>query len=883
MRVWSAVSRAILLFICIWAIGLPRISSAQDDFGRDDIARHLGYGGYTTYHQQFRSKDDKPHHPYEQPQPIVGALYGGSGNPAGSGEETRRPFTKSPYDSGEAPTRIETFYRDRTGIETLRQFGYELFNTDNAVLPLFAQSRLVQEDPSLMRQPPMGTVQSDYILQSGDEIAVIFMGERKDRETYTIGSDGRLLIDNLQPVTAAGRTLGSLRQEIGAVLSSFGYKGEVNISVSGIRQIGVLVAGHVGKPGRQNMNAFHSVIDALHSAGGIEKTGSLRQIRLIRSGQTETVDLYALLIGGRAIRSLQLRDGDRIIVPPLGPTIAITGDVKQPGIFELLPDPQLVWRANGKNAARAITLNEALTMSGGLLSAGDNRFTLRTSSHGRPRIINISAVSEMLIGDGGILTVTRTEDLFSNAVELKGYSRKNGLYDLDTTPTLSALLGDHTAFGDDIYPLIGVIARIDRETLTRTMTGFSPQAIALGENDRRLEPGDTVYLFSRRQIDAIMADTPKDDENKEKSEKPQLVAYRSMAGAQQEKLLSDFPELVRDTVRDTVVTIQGAVRNAGAWPVGESTDLKTLISVAGGLTSKASRDNIEIVSGSGGPQSPQQRRRIDADTLRHAAVTLHPGDQVRINKRYEQAVDKSIRITGEIRHPGTYDLMRGDTLLSVIERAGGLTPDAYPPGAIFSRLSERRREEAKFRAAAQDLERTISVNLNAVDKNAELTPRQIMLARDLAQELRAIQAVGRVTVEADPAVLSVRPELNLLVEGGDHLHIPKRPLNVRVSGEVMNPATLLFTEEKDEDDYIAEAGGATYYADKGRIFVLYPDGSAQPLRSSDPVMIIPGSTIVVPRDPKPFNFMDSFKDITQILTNMAITGVFVEDIATDGN
>jgi hypothetical protein len=162
------------------------------------------------------------------------------------------------------------------------------------------------------------------------------------------------------------------------------------------------------------------------------------------------------------------------------------------------------------------------------------------------------------------------------------------------------------------------------------------------------------------------------------------------------------------------------------------------------------------------------------------------------------------------------------------------------------------------------------------------------MARKLADDLRAVQAVGRVTVEADPSVLSVRPELNMLVEDGDHLHIPKRVLNVRVSGEVMNPVNALFTEDKDVYDYIRDAGGKTYFADSDRIFVVYPDGAAQPIRGSGwmsdkAAMVIPGSTIIVPRDPKPFDFMESFKDITQILTNMAITGVFIEDIANDEN
>lgn len=867
----------VLTCVFIYLISSPAVK-AQDRFDRDDMAQNLGYGGYTTYHDTLRDTNDRPHHSYEDPKPITEPLYNSSARHSDMSSPTYRDNRKGDKnDLNPQLTRLEKFYRAQTNDDTLKQFGYDLFYDRTPVIPLS-----VRDDKNDSVNAPMGAVQDNYVLQSGDEVTVIFMGERKDRQAFTIGSDGRLIIDGLSPVTAAGQSLGAVRNEIKTLLASYGYNGDVDISVSGIRQIGVLVAGHVDRPGRHTMNAFHSVLDALQEAGGIRKTGSLRQIKRIRNGQTAVIDLYTLLVSGQAPDNLQLQDGDRIIVPPMGPTIAVTGDVKQPGIFELRPDPRLAWRTNGGNRAHNISLTDALAMSGGVLSAGDNRFTLRMpSTQGKPQVINMAAVSKTLIGDGGILTVTRTKDIYDNAIELKGYSRKNGLYDLNTTPTLSSLLGDRTAFGDDIYPLIGIIARIDRNNLTRTLHGFSPKAIATQQDDRQLEPGDTVYLFSHADIKAIMAETPRQNDSGMNDKTAGLVT--TPISYTQDKQNEEFPLLIRDYVRDSVITIQGAVRNAGAWPVGTQADLESLISVAGGLTSKAGKDNIEIVSQNTIGNTGHRRQTINAETIDLASIVLLPGDQIRINQRYEKAVSEAIRITGEVKHPGTYDLMRGDTLSSVIQRAGGLTPDAYPPGAIFSRESERKREEAKFRAAAQDLERTISINLNTKDKNADLTPQQISMARDLAEELRSIQAVGRVTVEADPAVLSARPELDLLVEGDDHLHIPKRPLNVRVSGEVMHPASLLFMAEKDKDDYLAEAGGTTYYADKGRIFVLYPDGSAQPTSNFKSSMIIPGSTIVVPRDPKPFNFMDSFKDITQILTNMAITGVFVEDIATDEN
>ncbi|MCD8571703.1 MAG: capsule biosynthesis GfcC family protein [Alphaproteobacteria bacterium] len=158
-------------------------------------------------------------------------------------------------------------------------------------------------------------------------------------------------------------------------------------------------------------------------------------------------------------------------------------------------------------------------------------------------------------------------------------------------------------------------------------------------------------------------------------------------------------------------------------------------------------------------------------------------------------------------------------------------------------------------------------------------------AQTLVSELKEVQAVGRITVEADPAVLAAQPEVDMLLEPGDRIYIPKRPMTVRVSGEVLSPASLQFRDGKKPRDYIDEAGGFTFNADKDRSFVLFPDGSAQPIAvniwNHNPSFIPPGSTIVVPRDPEPFDFMQSAKDLSQILANLAITGVFIDDVRDD--
>ena len=121
----------------------------------------------------------------------------------------------------------------------------------------------------------------------------------------------------------------------------------------------------------------------------------------------------------------------------------------------------------------------------------------------------------------------------------------------------------------------------------------------------------------------------------------------------------------------------------------------------------------------------------------------------------------------------------------------------------------------------------------------------------------------------------------MLLESGDRLYIPKRSLTVRVTGEVLSPVSLQFRKNKEANDYIDESGGLTMNADKDRAFVVYPDGSAQPLEISwggDDLFIPPGSTIVVPRDPEPFDFIQSAKDVSQILSNLAITALFINDV-----
>src|SRR5688572_15990345 len=169
---------------------------------------------------------------------------------------------------------LEDLYSGRV-VEDLMQYGYDLFDgkereTGNAI--------------------PAGSVQDDYILSAGDSLEIVLRGQENSKKTYTVDNQGLLIADSFPPVTAAGKTIKDVREELQGTVSAQ-YNTQIYLSLSAVRQIDVAVIGHVKQPGLKMLTAFHTVFDALNAGGGIEKTGSLRQIKLVRGGKTEIIDL----------------------------------------------------------------------------------------------------------------------------------------------------------------------------------------------------------------------------------------------------------------------------------------------------------------------------------------------------------------------------------------------------------------------------------------------------------------------------------------------------------------------------------------------------------------------------------------------------------------
>jgi protein involved in polysaccharide export with SLBB domain len=736
---------------------------------------------------------------------------------------------------------LESLYSDRI-IDELDQYGYDLFAKDS-------------DKTNVNTSIPAGTVQGNYILSAGDRLNIILRGQLSGRSDYEIDNQGLLVIQDFPPIPAAGRSLSAVTEDLKTEVQNH-HNTQIFVSLSSVRQIGILVVGHVTKPGRKNLTAFHTVLDALSEAGGIQKDGSLRQIKLVRQGKSHFVDLYQLLMasGGGADKLLQ--DGDRIIVPPIGPTMAVSGSVKRPAIYEI-------------RKGEKISLHQALGLGGGVLTPGQNRYMkLEFTNNGEETVEDISAPQNRVFGDGAILMVAQSEQKRSSVVTLSGNTRQPGPHDLKKSKTLSELISNEKILGQDIYPLIGVIERQDKKQLTKKLIEFSPYQVLHKKQDEALNEGDAVRLFSLDKIRDLETDA---------SNQQNLLHKASLTTKDDKDLITD--PILRAFLSERAVFIRGSVRQAGAYPVVNDATLENIIAVAGGIALEANKESIELTSRNAG------RRIINLNTENPSNITIQAGDTIRVNQKFHKIVDQSVMLFGEVNHPGRYDLMPGDTLSKLIERAGGLTEQSYPDATIFSRANERKREESRYKAQAQDLEMKLAASLQQTDSDKKPDMMQVNATQSLITQLKNAQAVGRITVEADPEMLATDPAQDILLEKGDKIFVPKRPLTVRVSGEVLSPAALQFRAGKDPIDYIREAGDTTYYADKDRSFVIYPDGSAQPLRvnawNHSSTFIPPGATIIVPRDPKPFDFLDSAGRVSQILANLAISGLYIDAIGDD--
>jgi protein involved in polysaccharide export with SLBB domain len=338
--------------------------------------------------------------------------------------------------------------------------------------------------------------------------------------------------------------------------------------------------------------------------------------------------------------------------------------------------------------------------------------------------------------------------------------------------------------------------------------------------------------------------------------------------------------LVR-VVSDHLVWVLDQVHAPGVYVAAEGTTFPEVVQAAGGVSDQADLSSVEVTStkfdrAAGVSQTVRNNYTFDSDNFRTARVGAL--DVVRLRKVYTARTGDTVTVTGEVHYPGVFDILSDERLSSVLQRAGGLTDVAYPYGAIFTRRSAALHERDGNERSARELQDQLAVLATTPTQNGQQSDFGFLT--NLIAEVRAAPTLGRVVVTADPVILASKPDLDVVLEPGDALYVPKRPSSVTVSGEVLNPGSFQFRSGLGFEDYIRFAGGPTQLANDDDAFIVMPDGSADTtqhswLSFSNSGHIPPGSTIVVPRDLRPFNWTLFIQTTTQILSQLAVTAASV--------
>lgn len=814
----------------------------------------------------------------------------------------------------------------------LTQYGYTIFGGLAGARPLST-----------------GAILDTYVLGPGDELVISFRGAKNLTQPVSVDREGRVILSDLRPIQAGETEFGKFRDRLEAAVQEAFIGVDVFVSLGATRIANVLVAGEVASPGIHQVSGLSSVLDAIGLAGGILKTGSLRRVYLIRGGKRLEIDFYALLMSGASVADFALRDGDRIVVPPIGPTIAIAGDVKREGIYELLADfPHA-----------AVDL---VAFAGGPLRPVGNRFSSVHLAENGEQIVGESSSLDFTLSSGDILIVGRRSATERGGVFLDGHVRVPGRRAIGSAPTLSKLLGETNDLLPDPYLLAGVLETTDAATGARRLFAVNLTRLLSGQEDYSLIEGDRLIILSGEDIRYLSgpevqevlrrgfgdSNSPigDDDGNQgpptglQESSSNSLdtivrqvnggisVARPGGIGASQEtaadgkindpfvraglspcsgvralenvvtssrqarfaSAVVTFGSTSSDQFRDLslsrcrpifdanpdllpfllehAVQLLGEVRREGAFPVTPGTGLDSLVSVSGGLSREVDISKVEL---SRFQSDPNVRDAIDLTDQDLSTILINPGDIVRFGSVFRDREVGQVRLVGEFVRPGNYSIRRGERLSQLLARAGGLTAQAYPIGGVFTRESVKRAEEVALARLARELNAAVTV----AAARRSIDPSAITAFAELTRDVGSTPATGRVVMEADPTVLSVRPELDIVLEPGDRLFMPKRPNSVLVTGDVLNPGAMQFLSGADVDDYIGRAGGFQQSADRARIFVVLPNGAARPVSVSPfnytRINIPPGSAIVVPKDASPFDPFTFAKDLSTLISQLAIT------------
>jgi protein involved in polysaccharide export with SLBB domain len=679
-------------------------------------------------------------------------------------------------------------------------------------------------------------VGDDYVLGPGDVVKVMLSGPAVDvgvvQSEYLveIKGDGKVYIPPLGSLFVSGLSLKDFKRVLNEELGKKFKEIRVEAMVHSLRAFNIYVTGFVEQPGMIMVTSLDTLVSALTKAGGVKKEGSLRRIVLRQRKEGEVkesfIDLYDLLVRGQPI-DIVLKDGDVIYVPPIGPTVAIAGQVKKPGIYEVKDEK---------------TFKEVVEMAGGLLPFAliEKIKVLRVEREGvkvfEESFKEGTLLQELRIRDGDLLIVGKITKDLKGVIFISGEVEYPGFYSLQETPCLKLLL-EKVKLKETANFQVGRIIHKDGR-----IEQFVPQEVLEGKADLNLKDGDRIFipsLFARFPIyvfgevkfpklipyyDGLtLLEALRDVEFKGDPKELKAVVYRYKEKPV-ERYLYDLLILSKENLdlpleeganvaiqrilpieKRPKVKILGEVLKPGEFELKPNTTLYDFLKEVG-LTEKAYLKGLILIR-----QSVKQFQK----TMLETAILAFEENLLRMEEESKWIGEEERQLLGKT-------------------------------------LQERKEY------------------LSLLKKKAEIGLGRIAL--DIPEDLEMLKG---------------NPN-NLLLEDGDTIIVPSLPGYVLLLGDIHNPVALPYVPGKSVKDYLDEIGGGTKSADLSGVYVIKSNGKVVSSQTFSkfffPRSILAykperGDAIIVPPKIKvPVLWRPLLKDVVQIIFQSISTAVMAKEL-----
>lgn len=730
------------------------------------------------------------------------------GNTNSVGDTTQNGSQQRAYAGADGDNNNNTATTGNTGAAI---FGADLFRNNN-----------IRFEPNLRIATPV-----NYVIGPDDQLNINVYGKSLVNWKLTVSPEGDINIPAAGIINVSGKTIGQATEAITARLKANNYAigngTSVQITLGNIRSIKVIMVGQLVKPGTYTLPSLATAFNALYAAGGPNDNGSFRQIEIIRNNRIiRRLDVYDFLTKGDQSSNIALQDQDIIRVPTFQVRVDMEGQVKIPGLFEILPGE---------------TLQNVINFAGGF---SDNAYTARIVvsqiSDQQRRITDIpeSDFKNYIPLRGDKFTVTPIINRYENRVIINGDVFKPGEYELQNGLTLSQLITKAAGVKEDAFTDRGVITRLQPDNTTRIIS-FNLKDILNKTTDIPLQREDSVYVYSIFEL--------------------------------------------RDQY---TVTVNGEVRTPGTFAYADSMKVADLIVKAGGLSEGASIKRIEVarrIYNSDAQSKSANIANVYSININgdlkpgEADFTLQPFDVVSIYSLPGFEKQRTVRVEGEVLYPGNYTIKEKDEKISdLVTRAGGFTAFADINGASLRRDN----------ISLMGLDKS-KIDVNAVNQEQNQRNEHLKKAyRDSTDTTLDQMRNNYIGIDMAQIVKTPGSRNDLILEDGDVLRIPKQQQVVRIDGQVLYPSAVVYGNSKSFKDYIISAGGFSPGALKRGAYIVYPNGAVRGtskfLFFNSYPQVKPGSEIYVPKKPAPRN--NSLQTIIALTTALASISAIILGIVS---